>query len=142
MFENKQSDFKLNKLQYIPFHISAPYVCVLTREDLSDQAYKHLESQDTTPNKTRVKNYKEKKLISDFRPRMNYVCHIENLQYYQSKGILIKKIHSVISFEQDSFAKEFVEFSTKMRSQENCSFEKSLWKFINNVLFGKSMEGK
>ena len=86
------------------------------------------------------KSYKTKKLIADFRPRRKYLVHVENLQFYLKHGMKLDKIHTVISFTQKAFAKDFIEEVTKLRSTATTSFEKSLYKFINNVLFGKSMQ--
>ena len=55
---------------------------------------------------------------------------------------MVKKIHTVIKFKQRAFAKSFVTMVTNLRQNATTDFEKSFWKFINNVLFGKSMEGE
>ena len=54
--------------------------------------------------------------------------------------MVLDKIHNVISFTQKAFAKNFIEEITKLRSTVLKKFEKTLYKFINNVLFGKSMQ--
>ena len=91
-------------------------------------------------NQKNPKSYKAKKLISDFRTRRKYLVHIENLQFYLKHGMILDKIHNIISFTQKAFAKEFIEEITKLRSTALTKFEKSLYKFINNVLFEKSMQ--
>ena len=65
---------------------------------------------------------------------------IENLIFYLKHGMVLDKIHSVISFTQKAFAKSFIEEITNLRSSALTKFEKGLYKFINNVLFGKSMQ--
>ena len=54
--------------------------------------------------------------------------------------MVLDKIHNVISFTQKAFAKEFIEEIRKLRSTALTKFKKSLYKFINNVLFRKSMQ--
>ena len=66
--------------------------------------------------------------------------HVENLPFYLKHGMVLDKIHNVISFTQKAFAKEFIEETIKLRSAALNEFEKGLYKFINNVLFGKSMQ--
>ena len=63
------------------------------------------------------KSYKAKKLIADFRPRRKYLVHVENLQFYLKHGMKLDKIHTVISFTQKAFAKDFIEEVTKLRQQ-------------------------
>merc|ERR1711928_107874 len=112
-----------------------PYVENVNYELLSPESRRMLSNYQKNP-----KSYKAKKLIADFRPRRKYLVHVENLQFYLKHGMKLDKIHTVISFTQKAFAKDFIEEVTKLRSTATTSFEKSLYKFINNVLFGKSMQ--
>ena len=111
---------------------------VLQYDDLSDESKEMLAITD--PKKQT--NYKAKKLVNDFKPRIKYLTHVANLQYYISKGLVLQKIHTVIKFKQEAFAETFIKMTTNLRKNAMTDFDKSMWKFINNVLFGKSMEGK
>ena len=112
-----------------------PYIEVIDYELLSPESKRILSNNHKSP-----QSYKQKKLISDFRPRKKYLVHVENLQFYLKHGMELDKIHNVISFTQKAFAKDFIEEITKLRSTARTKFEKALYKFINNVLFGKSMQ--
>ena len=70
------------------------------------------------------------------------MVHVANLQFYLKKGLVLQKIHTVIKFKQEAFAETFIRMTTNLRKNAMTDFDKSFWKFINNVLFGKSMEGK
>ena len=85
-------------------------------------------------------NYSQKKLIADFRDRLSYTCHISNLQYYISKGMKLLKVHEIISFDQTDFAKDYISMTTALRASSGSKIRKAMWKFFNNVLFGKSMQ--
>ena len=111
---------------------------VINYEDLSDESREMLAKTD--PKKQT--NYKAKKLVNDFKPRIKYLTHIGNLQYYVSKGLILKKIHTLMKFKQEAFADTFIQMTTNLRKNAITPFDKAMWKFINNVLFGKSMEGK
>ena len=111
----------------------APYETVITYEDLSDEAKKILIKNGVT-----TKSYSQKKLISDFRKRTDYVTHIENLQFYLRHGLKLEKVTEIISFDQSRFARKFVKETTLKRHLSQSKIEKSMWKFFNNVLFGKS----
>ena len=86
------------------------------------------------------KTYSQKKLVADFRNRIEYVCHVENLKFYLERGMKLLKVHEIISFDQSSFAKKFISETTKKRSSSSSKIEKGMWKFFNNVLFGKSLQ--
>ena len=123
-----------NKIWHIENPL-CPYIEIVDYDLLSPESQRILAN-----NKKNPKSYKAKKLISDFRPRQKYLVHIENLQFYLKHGMVLDKIHNVISFTQKAFAKNFIEEITKLRSTVLKKFEKTLYKFINNVLFGKSMQ--
>ena len=43
---------------------------------------------------------KNKKSTPNLNDEKNYVVHIENLQYYIKKGLILKKIHCVVQFKK------------------------------------------
>ena len=107
----------------------APYVSEIRYCDLSD------ENKDTMKkNGINRQSYKAQKMISDFLPRTSYVTHISNAKFYVEQGMRITKINRAIRFEHSNFASDFIEMTTKLRSEAGTKFEKALWKFINNVL--------
>ena len=38
------------------------------------------------------------KLVPNLYDKTKYVCHIKNLQYYISKGLILEKVHRVLEF--------------------------------------------
>ena len=67
----------------------APYETLINYEDLSETA-----KQIMVNNGVNSKSYCQKKLIADFRDRVEYVVHIENLQYYLQRGRVSNKMRS------------------------------------------------
>ena len=67
----------------------APYETLINYEDLSETA-----KQIMVNNGVNSKSYCQKKLIADFRDRVEYVVHIENLQYYLKRGRVSNKMRS------------------------------------------------
>jgi hypothetical protein len=84
--------------------------------------------------------YKGQKLVSSFLPRKKYVCHYRNLRTYLENGMILKKIHRVLTFKQTFFLKSFVDYCTEKRSKSKTDFGKRLYKDLVNSNFGKFVE--
>lgn len=76
------------------------------------------------------------KLVPTLRNKDKYVVHYRNLQFYLQHGLVLKKIHRAISFDQRAWLKPYIEFNTRMRQQAQNDFEVSLYKAYNNIVFG------
>ena len=46
-----------------------------------------------------------KKLVPNLYDKTNYVCHYRNLQFYVKHGLIVTKIHRIISFTQSPWLK-------------------------------------
>lgn len=79
------------------------------------------------------KNYKANKLTASFFPRKNYVVHFANLKFYLKQGLILKKVHRVLSFKQSHFLKVYIDFCTERRAESKTSFSKSVWKLLANA---------
>jgi hypothetical protein len=82
----------------------------------------------------------QSKLVPHLGNRRRYVVHYRNLQYYLSKGMKLVRVHEVVRFVQKPWLREYVLFNARLRSQAKNDFEKNLYKFFVNSIFGKSME--
>jgi len=83
---------------------------------------------------------KTQKLIPNLEPKSKYIVHYQNLKFYLKHGLVLKKIHRVIKFNQRPWLKPYIELNTNLRKQARDDFEKDLFKLLNNSVFGKSME--
>lgn len=81
-----------------------------------------------------------KKLLLTFGSKKNYVIHYRMLKLVLQHGLVLKKVHRVLQFEQSAWLKSYIELNTKMRSKANNDFEKELYKLMNNAIFDKAME--
>lgn len=98
----------------------APYTGDLTFDDLSPFNKRLL--QQSFPRDFANRRYRSKKLLSTFYPRKKYVVHLENLQYYLKKGLILTKIHRAVAFNQKPFLKKFIEKVTDLRSKAKKQF--------------------
>jgi hypothetical protein len=83
---------------------------------------------------------KSKKLIPNLRDKKKYGAHYRLLKFYLSHGLILKKIHRVISFDQEPWLKPYIDFNTQMRAKATTDFEKNFFKLMNNAIYGKCCE--
>ena len=80
------------------------------------------------------------RLITSVVDRKNYVLHYRLLQFYLKEGLVLKKIHRVLAFDESPCLAEYIDFNTKMRAAGKTDFEKNFYKLMNNSMFGKTIE--
>ena len=88
----------------------------------------------------RIKMDKCKKLVYNLYDKENYVVHIRSLKQALNHGLILKKVHRVIQFNQEALLKPYVDMNTELRKKAKNDFEKDFFKLINNAVFGKTME--
>ena len=79
------------------------------------------------------------KLVCNLYDKKNYVIHIRSFKQALNHGIIIKKVHRVIQFNQEAWLKPYIDLNSELRKQVKNNFEKDLYKLMNTV-FGKTME--
>ena len=55
-------------------------------------------------------------------------------------GLILKKVHRIIEFNQETWSKEYIRMNTELRKQSINDFEKDFLELMNNSVFGKSRE--
>ena len=91
--------------------------------------------------KIKPKNYtKSKKFICDFSDKKKYLIHYRMLKFYVRHGMIVVKVHEIISFKQSKWLECYISFNTQKRNKSKNDFEKDFFKFLNNAAFGKFLE--
>lgn len=83
---------------------------------------------------------KQKKLVCNLVAKKNYIIHSHLLKCFIEIGVSVDKVHKALRFRQETFLKEFIEFNTKLRSAATDEFQKTLFKLLNNAVYGKTLE--
>ena len=88
----------------------------------------------------RMKIDKWKKLACNFYYKKNYGVHIRSLKQAINHGLILKKVHRVIQFNQEAWLKPYIDMNTELRKKAKNDSEKDFFKLMNNAVFGKAMD--
>ena len=90
-----------------------------------------------------MKIEKIKKLSANLHDQSEYVIQMTNLKVALSYGLILKKDHTAVRFNQKAWLKRYIDMNTKLRKTVKNDFQKEFFKFktfSNNLVFGKAME--
>ena len=80
------------------------------------------------------------KLICDQTNKEFYIVHYGNLKFYMRMGMIIKKVHRIVSFDQSPWLQAYIDYNTQKRAQADSDFIKDYHKNLICSFFGKTME--
>ena len=79
-------------------------------------------------------------MICDWSEKKNHLVHYRMLKFYIRYGLIVDKVHSVISFKQSRWLEKNISFNTQKRNKAKNDFEKDFYKLLNNAFYGKTIE--
>ena len=88
----------------------------------------------------KIKINKCSKLICNVTDKKNYSIHIVALKQALNHGLLLKKVHIVISFRQEAWLKPYINLNTELRKNAKNEFEKDFYKLKINSIYGKTVQ--
>ena len=65
----------------------------------------------------RMKINKCSKLVCNLYDKKNYVVHIRSLKQVLNHGLILKKVHKVIQFNQEAWLKPYIDMNTELRKK-------------------------
>ena len=83
---------------------------------------------------------KIEKLVTNLHDKTEYDVHVKNLKQALNHGLVLKKVHRVIRFNQKAWLKLYIDMNTKLRKKAKNNFEKDFFKPMKNAVFEKTME--
>ena len=72
----------------------------ISSDDFSDYMKENNPNADT----------QTKKLICDWSDKKSYLIHYRMLKFYVRHGMIVKKVHTVISFKQSNWLEKYIKF--------------------------------
>ena len=75
----------------------------------------------------RKKMEKCNKLVCNLQNKENYVVHIRDFKKALNHGLILKKVHRVIQFNQKAWLKLYIDMNTKLRTETKHDFEKDFF---------------
>ncbi len=85
---------------------------------------------------------KDSKLVPNLMDKTKYVVHYRNLQFYLQQGLILKKVHRVICFEQEPWVAPYIAKNQQLRAAATSEFERDQYKLFNNAIYGKMVENQ
>jgi hypothetical protein len=80
---------------------------------------------------------KTEKLVPNLNDKFHYVVHYGNLQFYVKMGLVVTKIHQIMSFHQAPWIQRYIKINSDKRRDAKSPFEKDFYKLMNTVFTGK-----
>ena len=75
-----------------------------------------------------MKIEKVEKLVTNLHDKTEYAIHIRNLKLALNHGLILKKVHRVIKFNQKAWLKPYNHVNTKLRQKAKNNFEKDIFR--------------
>ena len=82
---------------------------------------------------------KKEKLLTTLENQQKYVVHIAALKQALLHGLEFKKVHRVISFNQEAWLKPYIDKKNRIKKNAKNDLEKDFFKLINDADFGNTI---
>lgn len=134
-------DNEINKLDITHIRDDADDGFIL-EVDLLYPEYLHSTHNDLPfcPEKCIPPGGKIAKLVPNLYDKYHYVIHYVHLKKCLNHGLILKKVHRVITFKQSAYLKNYIDLNTELRQKAKSAFEQDFFKLLNNSVFGKTLE--
>ena len=67
------------------------------------------------------------KFVTNLHDKREYGMHIRNLNQLLNHGLIFKKVHKVIKFNQEALLEQFIDINIEPRKKAKIAFEKDFF---------------
>ena len=126
-------DYTLHKAHHDKLAKLPPLISkkTITRIELSEE--------QLNSNKEIKANYNSQKLCATLEGNQNILISYDNYRFYESLGYKFT-IHNIYKFKQEHLFQKYIDMNTSYRQKCSNELEKNLYKLLNNIIFGKSLQ--
>lgn len=139
-FQWCDEQFTAESIMNIPDDSSTGYIFEV---DLEYPTYLHDMHKDypfCAENRIVPTTKNERKLLLTLYDKSNYVLHYKMLKCVLREGLILKKVHKTLQFEQSQWLKPYIELNTSLRTKATNEFQINFFKLLINSIYGKTME--
>ncbi|XP_041564931.1 uncharacterized protein LOC121467532 [Drosophila elegans] len=83
---------------------------------------------------------RHRKLTASCTDKKKYIIHLKHLQLCLQNGLVLTKIHRVMTFNQSCWLKPYIDLNIEHKKLAKNKFEWQFFKLMNEVIVGKSLE--
>ena len=73
----------------------------------------------------KIKINKCTKLVCNLKDKENYSIHIVALKQALNHGLILRKVHNVISFRQEAWLKPYIDLNTEFKKMQKMNLKKT-----------------
>ena len=78
-----------------------------------------------------------KKIICDLTDKKKYLVHYRRLKFHVRHGMIVEKVHEVISFKKNKWLEKYINFNTQKQNRTKNVFEKDFYKLLKIAFYGQ-----
>ena len=83
---------------------------------------------------------KFEKPAANLHDRAECLIHIRNLKQALNDGLVLKRVHRIIDFNQKAWLKSYADMNPNLRKKAKNDFEEDFFKLMNNGFFETTMK--
>ena len=114
---NEKKLLKLNE-EFIKNYDEDSYKGYILEVDVEYPKNLHDLRSDLPFVRERMKINKCSKLVCNLYDKNNYVAHIRSLKQVLNHGLILKKVHRVIQFNQEAWLKKYIYMNTDLNTEK------------------------
>ena len=84
----------------------------------------------------KIGNFEE--IVANLCDKEENIIHIRNLKQALNHGLVLKKVHRIIKFNEKTWLKTYIVTNIELRKNAKNDFEKDFFKVKNNEVFGEN----